>query len=92
MIHEKSGGRIRVGAANSPYLYSLVEASPDTFDYVEISYEQILADGEVLHRFAGFPMILHCASLSISSPGSPDPSVLDDVCASESSQSAKPHG
>lgn len=54
-----------VGLAYSGYVPSLIDGSPGLIDYVEVPFELLRHDPQIIGLRARIPIVLHCASLSI---------------------------
>jgi len=56
---------IQVGIAYNQYVNSLQQGHLDLFDYIEVPFELLNFDGQLIHTLNKKPLILHCASLSL---------------------------
>ena len=61
----RPAGETRVGMAYSPSTLAFARAHPGLIDYVEIPFEQLRHDPGVGRIQDEFPLILHCASMSV---------------------------
>lgn len=58
-------GETRVGMAYSPWTLAFARAHPALIDYLEIPFEQLCHDPSIRMIQDEFPLLLHCASMSI---------------------------
>jgi uncharacterized protein (UPF0276 family) len=70
---------VAVGLAEGPHAAGFIRRQPDVVDYVEVPYEKLRHDHALLEMQEQFPLILHCASLSIGGFVTPDQTTIDDV-------------
>jgi uncharacterized protein (UPF0276 family) len=75
----ESGDGPRVGLAYSARTPQFVEQHPGHIDYVEIPFEFLRHNPDVIDIMSVLPVILHCASLSIAGTVRPRPEVFDAV-------------
>jgi uncharacterized protein (UPF0276 family) len=69
-----------VGLAFSSYVPTLLKQFPSLVDFVEVPYELLKFDSETLESLGGFPVVLHCASLSVAGCDPVADQTLEDVC------------
>jgi uncharacterized protein (UPF0276 family) len=74
-----SAGGPAVGLAEGPHALGFVDRHPEAVDYIEVPYEKLRHDPSVLHLQERFPLVLHCASLSVGGFVRPDEATLEDV-------------
>lgn len=74
-------GETLVGMAYSPAVLAFARAHPDALDYVEVPFEQLRHDPGVAALQEEFPVVLHCASLSMAGFVPPSDAVVDAVAA-----------
>jgi uncharacterized protein (UPF0276 family) len=74
-----SSVRPRIGVAFGPHTPTLLEADPESIDYVEVPYELLRHDPSVISFSRLKPFILHCASLSIAGTISPSDETINDI-------------
>jgi uncharacterized protein (UPF0276 family) len=58
-----------VGAAYCGYIPAFLRDEPQALDYVEVPFELLRHDPSVYSLAKEIPLVLHCASLSVASPG-----------------------
>lgn len=68
-----------VGIAYSGYVPRLLEVWPDEVDFVEVTFELLRYNPQVLEQLKGYPVILHSASLNIAGSVRPDPKTLESL-------------
>ena len=72
-----SGAETRVGMAYSPATLAFARAHPELVDYLEIPFEQLMHDPAIGAVQDAFPVVLHCASMSVAGFVPPAPRSVD---------------
>jgi uncharacterized protein (UPF0276 family) len=65
-----------VGIAYSGYVSKFIEAYPSQIDFVEVPFELLCHNPQVLEPLQTHSIILHCASLNIAGPVRPPPALI----------------
>lgn len=69
----------RIGLAFSKYLTQISDEQLKDFDYIEVPYEALHFEKDLLSRLLVKPLILHCASLSLGGYTPPDDKTLETI-------------
>lgn len=69
----------RIGLAFSKYLTRISDEQLKDFDYIEVPYEALIFEKNLLASLSVKPLILHCASLSLGGYTPPDGKTLENI-------------